>query len=114
MYIIETKFPGYDPRNPKHVAFTDEIRKYEDILEYEMWDLRLGPAIWTRYIAVHPNYAIDPDQKIELQRWVQGYIYQLPARKFLALMKEILAGTQRAKDIVANLTRAVEKLLAEE
>lgn len=107
-------FPGYDPSNPRHVDFIERVKQYEDVLEYEMWDLRLGPAIWQRYRLAHPSEVIDPDQKIELQHWVQSYIYKLPARKFLSLMKEIMAGTPKAKQIIATLVLSIEKMLADE
>ena len=107
-------FPGYDPQNPRHDAFLSKVRDYEDVLEYELWDLRLGPAIWTRYIAMHPDFVIDPEQKMELQHWVQHYIYSLPARKFLSLMKEIMAGTERARAIVSTLVNAIEKMFADQ
>jgi hypothetical protein len=96
-------FPGYDPSNPRHVDFVEMVKNHEDVLDYEMWDLRLGPAIWQRYRLAHPEAVVDPDQKIELQRWVQSYIYKLPARKFLALMKEIMEGSEKAKTIIATL-----------
>ena len=71
------EFPGYDASNPRHVEFVEKVKQYEDVLEHEMWDLRLGPAIWQRYRSVHPTEVLDPDQKIELQGWVQSYIYKL-------------------------------------
>jgi hypothetical protein len=107
-------FPGYDPENPRHDAFLSKIRDYEDVLEYELWDLRLGPAIWSRFLAAHPDFVIDPEQKMELQHWVQHYIYSLPARKFLSLMKEIMAGTDRAKAIVSTLVSAIEKMFSDQ
>jgi hypothetical protein len=107
-------FPGYDASNPRHVDFIEQVKRYEDVLEYEMWDLRLGPAIWQRYRQAHPSEIVDPDEKIELQGFVQSYIYKLPARKFLSLMKEIMGGTQRARTIVATLVSAIERMLADE
>lgn len=107
-------FPGYDSSNPRHVDFIERVKQYEDVLEYEMWDLRLGPSIWQRYRLAHPTEVIDPDQKIELQHWVQSYIYKLPARKFLSLMKEIIAGTPKAKQIIVTLVSSIEKMLADE
>lgn len=108
------KFQGYDQSNPRHVDFMEKVKQYEDVLDHEMWDLRLGPAIWQRYRLAHPDSVIDPDQEIELQSLVQGYINELPARKYLALMKEIMAGTPRAKAIVQTLVNAVKKMLADE
>jgi len=107
-------FPGYDSSNPRHVNFVEMVKQHEDVLDYEMWDLRLGPAIWQRYRLAHPEDVVDPDQRIELQRWVQSYIYKLPARKFLALMKEIMEGTEKAKNIISTLVQGIEQMLANE
>lgn len=107
-------FKGYNNKNRKHTNFIDMVTKYEDVMEYEMWDLRLGPAIWQRFRMANPNRVINPEEKIELQSFVQMYIYELPARKFLALMKEIMEGTDRAKSIVSSLVTAIEQMLEEE
>ena len=107
-------FPGYDETNPRHHDFMKKVMEYEDVLEYELWDLRLGPAIWNRFLRAHPGHVVDPEQQIELQHFVQMYIYKLPPRKFLALMKEIMSGSDRAKTIVATLVRAIEELLAQQ
>ena len=79
-----------------------------------MWDLRLGPAIWQKFRMANPSRVINPEEKIELQSFVQMYIYDLPARKFLALMKEIMEGTNRSKSIVSSLVTAIEQMLEEE
>jgi hypothetical protein len=107
-------FKGFNPKNRKHKNFVDMVTKYEDVMEYEMWDLRLGPAIWQRFRMSNPSRVINPEEKIELQAFVQMYIYELPARKFLALMKEIMEGTNRAKSIVSSLVTAIEQMLEEE
>lgn len=107
-------FKGFNPKNRKHRDFVDMVTKYEDVIEYEMWDLRLGPAIWQRFRMANPDRVINPEEKIELQSFVQTYIYDLPARKFLALMKEIMEGTNRAKSIVSSLVVAIEQMLEEE
>lgn len=109
-----TVFPGYNPKKRKHVEFIEKLKKYEDILDYEVWDLRLGPGIWQRYRMMHPDRVINPDEKIELQAFIQMYIYKLPARKFLALMKEIMANTDRAKRIIETLTQGIERMLESE
>lgn len=107
-------FKGYDNKNRKHKNFVDMVTKYEDVIEYEMWDLRLGPAIWQKFRMANPSRVINPEEKIELQSFVQMYIYDLPARKFLALMKEIMEGTNRSKSIVSSLVTAIEQMLEEE
>jgi hypothetical protein len=109
-----SKFKGFDMDNRKHWDFVDMVTKYEDVMEYEMWDLRLGPAIWQRFRMANPSRVINPEEKIELQKFVQMNVYGLPARKFLALMKEIMEGTDRAKSIVSSLVTAIEQMLEEE
>jgi hypothetical protein len=107
-------FKGFNPKNRKHKNFVDLIKKYEDVMEYEMWDLRLGPAIWERFRMANPERVINPEEKIELQAFVQMYVYELPARKFLCLMKEVMEGTDRVKSIVSSLVTSIEQMLEEE
>lgn len=106
------KIQNYNPQNPKHVQYYDRLRKLEDVLEYEIWDLRLGPEIWRRYIAAHPNHVVNPDEEIQLQSFVQMYVYELPPRKFLSLMREVMSGSDRGKRIIADLVSAIERMLS--
>jgi len=108
------KFKNYNPNNPQHKAYYDKLKKLEDVLDYEIWDLRLGPAIWTRYMQAHPGHVTNPEQQIGLQRFVQMYVYKLQPKKFLSLMKEILSGSERSKNIIATLVRGIEKMLADQ
>jgi hypothetical protein len=109
-----TDFKGYDNKNPNHRKFVEMVKKHEDVMEYEMWDLRLGPAIWQRFRMANPERVINPLEKIELQSFVLMHIYGLPARKFLCLMKEIMEGTNRSKSIVSSLVTSIEQMLEEE
>ena len=44
-----------------------EVQQSEDTLEKEMWDLRLGPAIWDRLRAQFPEHIITEEDKLMIQ-----------------------------------------------
>ena len=90
--------------------FTD-IEDSEDTLEKEMWDLRLGPAIWERVRRQFPEEVLVDEEKYKIQLLLFSHIIQKPAKEFLILMKEILSGSQNGKNLMGLLYRAIEQEL---
>ena len=88
--------------------FTD-IEDSEDTLEKEMWDLRLGPAIWERVRRQFPEEVLVDEEKYKIQLLLFSHIIQKPAKEFLILMKEILSGSQNGKNLMGLLYRAIEQ-----
>ena len=66
---------------PKKEMFVD-VREKQELMEYEIWDLRLGPAIWRRLSSSFPEDALE-DHNRELQNYIVTEIFKLPAKKFL-------------------------------
>lgn len=89
--------------------FTD-IEDTEDTLEKEMWDLRLGPAIWDRIRRQFPEDIFTDENKIELQNYLLVEIFKLPAKKFLVFMKEVLGGSDRGKKMMNQLMDGINKM----
>ena len=77
----------------------------------EPWYMRLGPSIWGAFYDLLESAGLSKRYK-ELP-WVMMKISQLPAKKYIRLMKEILAGTEKAKRVVKRIfdyaTKNVEK-----
>ena len=90
--------------------FTD-IEGSEDTLEKEMWDLRLGPAIWERVRRQFPEEVLVDEEKYKIQLLLFSHIIKKPAKEFLILMKEILSGSQNGKNLMGLLYRAIEQEL---
>jgi hypothetical protein len=88
----------------------EDVESSEDTLEKEMWDLRLGPAIWDRVRSQFPEDILTDENKIELQNYLLVEIFKLPARKFLVLIKEVLSGSERGKQMMNELMDGINKM----
>jgi hypothetical protein len=87
----------------------DEVEDSEDTLKNEMWDLRLGPAIWDRIRSQFPDEIIFDNT--ELQNYLFVEIFKLPAKKFLVLMKEVISQTERGKKLLEEIVEGIKKML---
>jgi hypothetical protein len=88
--------------------FTD-IEDSEDTLEKEMWDLRLGPAIWDRIRSKFPEDVLTDETKGIIQLIVFQHIFQKPAKEFLVFMKEVVSNSDSGKRLMETLVRAIEQ-----
>jgi hypothetical protein len=91
-----------------------EIEQSEDTLEKEVWDLRLGPAIWDRIRAQFPEEILIDENKFELQNYLIVSIFKLPAREFLVFMKEVLSGSESGKRLMGELLRGVDEMFRDQ
>lgn len=88
----------------------EDVESSEDTLEKEMWDLRLGPAIWDRLRNQFPNEILIDENKKELQNYLLVEIFKLPAKKFLVFMREVLQGTDNGKRLMNELMDGINKM----
>lgn len=86
-----------------------DIESSEDTLEKEMWDLRLGPAIWNRVRSQFPEETLIEEDKYRLQLILFAHIIQKPAKEFLVLMREVLSNTQQGKRLLSILYQAIQE-----
>ena len=87
-----------------------DIESSEDTLEKEMWDLRLGPAIWDRIRSQFPEDILTDENKVELQSYLLLEIFKLPAKNFLVFMKEVLSNSDRGKRLMNQLMDGINKM----
>ena len=73
-----------------------------DFLESEVWDMRLGPGIWEKFID-----AID-GSAYEIKHFLYYEIAQMPAGEFHDFMKELLSGSKRGKQMLVDLANDVQ------
>ena len=85
------------------------IEESEDTLEKEMWDLRLGPAIWDRIRSKFPEDVLTDEDKGIIQLKVFQSIFQKPAKEFLVFMKEIVSNSENGNRLMETLVRAIEE-----
>jgi hypothetical protein len=88
--------------------FTD-VEESEDTLEKEMWDLRLGPAIWDRIRSKFPEDVLTDEDKGIIQLMVFQHIFKKPAKEFLVFMKEIVSNSENGNRLMETLVRAIEE-----
>ncbi len=85
----------------------DSFKDEEDTMESEMWDLRLGPAIWGKLKSHFPIEIIIDDDKVELQNYLLVEIFKLPANDFLYFMREIFKDSEESKILIQNLMKKI-------
>jgi hypothetical protein len=87
----------------------EDVESSEDTLEKEMWDLRLGPAIWERVRNRFPEEILVDEDKYRMQLILFSHIIQKPAKEFLIFMKEILSNSERGSQLMNLLYTAIEQ-----
>jgi hypothetical protein len=96
---------------PEDKEMFQQVMQHEDTLEKEMWDLRLGPAIWDRIRAQYPEDVLTDEDKAELQNYLLVEIFKLPAKKFLILMKEVMSGSESGKRLLQEIVDGIVLML---
>jgi len=90
-----------------------EVMKFEDTLEKEMWDLRLGAPIWDKIRSQFPDDLMEEENK-ELQNYLLVDLFKLPAKEFLMVMREILSESDKGKKLLNDMLNIINKRLREE
>jgi hypothetical protein len=96
---------------PEDKELFQQVMQHEDTLEKEMWDLRLGPAIWDRIRNQFPEDILTDENKVEIQNYLLVEIFKLPARRFLTLMKEVISGSETGKRLLQQIVNAINQTL---
>jgi hypothetical protein len=99
---------------PEDDEMNQAVSDSEDTLEKEMWDLRLGPAIWDRIRLQMPEDILTDENKVEIQNYLLMEIFKLPAKKFLVLCKEVVSGSDAGKRLLSELTDNIIKTFNDE
>jgi len=88
---------------PSDPDMAEEVIGAEDTLPAEVWDLRLGPIIWEKFLEVYPDNFFDIDEQKRIKNYFYFKFVSLEAEEFLELAKEILSGSQEGKDQVKQM-----------
>tara|TARA_R110002012_G_scaffold163138_1_gene325459 strand:- start:245 stop:1564 length:1320 start_codon:yes stop_codon:yes gene_type:complete len=99
---------------PSDPEMADEVIGMEDTLPAEVWDLRLGPVIWEKFLEVYPDNFFDIDEQKRIKNYFYYKFVSLEAEQFLALSKEILSGSQKGKDQVKKMIDEIVTQLKQE
>ena len=75
----------------------------------ELWDLRLGPAIWDKVLERIPIELVTDENTYGYQNFLLMEIFSLPAKKMLVLLKEIVAQTPVGDRLLNELIDAIKE-----
>jgi hypothetical protein len=92
-----------DPRQREMVMAS------EDTLPAEIWDIRLGPIFWEKFLEAYPDKLFDDDMK-HIQNYLFSRFSMLSASEFLDMAKSILSGSPKGKE---SLKRMVDDIVAD-
>ncbi|TXG81752.1 MAG: hypothetical protein E6R13_05850 [Spirochaetes bacterium] len=93
---------------PKDRKTGEFVINKADFLAAEPWDMRIGPALWSRF-----TQAIDPDD-FELKHHIYSEMAALPVDEFNMKMREVMAGTKEGKKIIKGIVDEVKAGLQED
>ncbi len=100
MEILGTQGLPDDPKQAEMVMAST------DTLVNEIWDLRLGPVLWEKFIQAYPEKLFDEDK-----RWIQNYLFArfsaLTAEEFFKLAKAILRGDAKATQVLDRMVTEI-------
>lgn len=92
-----------DPRQAEMVV------KSEDTLTAEIWDVRLGPIFWEKFLEAYPNELFE-DDKVIIQNYLFSRFSMLDAKEFMNVAKMVLSGSNDGKKY---LQKMVNEIVAE-
>ena len=88
---------------PKDKDMARRVMDKEDSKNKEIWDFRLGPAIWDIIKDSFPEDTITEEDKVGIQLIMFQTIVSKPAKEFLVFMKEVLSGSDTGKRLMKSL-----------
>jgi hypothetical protein len=107
MEILGTQGLPDDPKQAEMVMAST------DSLSSEIWDLRIGPILWEKFLAAYPEQLFDEDKKF-IQNYLFARFSALSADEFFKLAKMILRGDAKATSILDRMVKEIVEHLNEE
>jgi len=86
------------------------ILNVEDTLPSEIWDSRLGPVFWEKFMASYPMELFDEDKK-HIQHYLFMRFSALNAEEFMRVAKMILSGDPKGQQFIQRMVDDIIKEL---
>jgi hypothetical protein len=96
-----------DPRRAEMVVAS------EDTLPAEIWDIRLGPIFWEKFLASYPDELFEEDKKI-IQNYLFSRFSMLSTDEFMTLAKSILSDSPKGKQVIQRMVNEITSELKEQ
>jgi len=99
------------PDDPKAAEM---VMASQDTLPYEIWDLRLGPVIWEKFMESYPDKLYQEDLR-EIQNYLFSRFSSLTTDEFFDVAKMIMSGSDEGKKIVEKMVdEIIEELKSQD
>ena len=99
---------------PDEPKAAEMVMNSQDTLPYEVWDLRLGPVIWEKFMEAYPEKLYDDDLR-EIQNYLFSRFSSLTTDEFFDVAKMIMSGSDDGKKVVAKMVdEIIEELKSQE
>lgn len=85
----------------------------EDSLPAEIWDSRLGPVFWEKFMATYPMELFDDDKK-HIQHYLFMRFSALSAEEFMRVAKMILSGDPKGQQYIQRMVDDIVKELKDQ
>jgi hypothetical protein len=85
------------------------ILNAEDTLPSEIWDSRLGPIFWEKFMASYPMELFDEDKK-HIQHYLFMRFSALSAEEFMKVSKMILKGDPKDNNLFKEWSMRLLKI----
>ena len=82
----------------------------QDTLPYEIWDLRLGPVIWEKFVESYPEDLFADDMR-EIQNYLFSRFSALSTEEFFEVAREILTNSEKGEKIVKRMVDEITEEL---
>lgn len=89
-----------DPRQAEMVLAS------EDNLPAEIWDSRLGPVFWEKFVESYPDKLFDEDMK-HIQHYLFVRFSKLSAEEFIRVAKLILSGNPQGAQFIQRMVNEI-------
>ena len=89
------------------------ILKAEDTLPAEIWDSRLGPIFWEKFVATYPMELFDEDKK-HIQHYLFMRFSALSAEEFMRVAKMILKGDPQGQKFIERMVDDITRDLKDQ
>ena len=86
------------------------ILKAEDTLPSEIWDSRLGPVFWEKFVSTYPIELFEDDMK-HIQHYLFMRFSALSAEEFMRVAKMILSGDPKGEKFIQGMVNDIVKEL---
>ena len=89
------------------------ILKAEDTLPAEIWDSRLGPIFWEKFMATYPMELFEDDMK-QIQHYLFMRFSALSAEEFMRVAKLILKGDPKGNKFIQDMVNEIVRELKDQ